>query len=218
MPLVVQLYSTSDTETYIALVVCNMRGEFNLTCSVKYGPTSTWGVPGTVYLAGVPCRRVKQRRIEQGQFPFTLTTHWVTLDQTPLHQAVSTAPAVGVATTDYRRADQIAFSDQTGIWWVILRQEKVKPAGRTEYWRYELIEWALVNADTWQPPVPPPPPPPPLTIFHQIFSIDVRTVSDDVTVPLVDTNPVNGVAKTLGSVKYNRDPSAMADVVDPIGR
>ena len=46
----------------------------------------------------------------------------------------------------------------------------------------------------------------------------VKIVSAAVTVPDVATNPVNVVFKTLAVVKYNRDPSAIADVVDPIGR
>ena len=48
--------------------------------------------------------------------------------------------------------------------------------------------------------------------------MDDKIVSLAVTVPDVATNPVNVVAKTLAVVKYNRVPSAIAVVVDPIGK
>jgi len=63
----------------------------------------------------------------------------------------------------------------------------------------------------------PPPPPPPLTIFHHILSMALKMVSLAVTVPDVATNPSNVVFKTLAVVKYNRVPSAIADVLVPVG-
>jgi hypothetical protein len=50
-------------------------------------------------------------------------------------------------------------------------------------------------------------------MFHQILLNALSTVSAAVTVPSVETNPVNCVDKTRGFVKYKLLQSGINDVV-----
>jgi len=138
-----------------------MRGEFNNTLRVRYGPSSPFGAANFVWITDVPCRFVLQREIDQRQFPFTLSGAWVTLDLIQLHGPTSTSPYLGGVLTNYKAADQVEVSDHAGVWWVVMREERVHPFGRPNYWRYLLMPQDSMINPPWPPPVPPPPPPPP---------------------------------------------------------
>lgn len=161
MPLVVDVDSTSDIRNCYPLVVYVMRGSFNRKFKVKYGPSSVAGPSGTVYANDVMCRKVPQNQVDQYEFPFNLTHYWITVESRRLNGPTYVVPFVGGVRTSYLACDQVEFNDQLGQWWVVCREEKLKPYGEPQYWRYLIFSADLMNVVDWQPPSPPLPPPPP---------------------------------------------------------
>lgn len=138
-----------------------MRGAFIHTYDAYYGPLSTQGAPNTQYVFAQPCRKVSQLKIFQDQFPFTLSTAWMTHDAPSLNGPDVTAPWVPATFSDYLTADQVVISSDPLKRYVYCRSEFVNPVVRPSYWRGLLIDVASLVDPPWLPPVPPPPPPPP---------------------------------------------------------
>ncbi len=138
-----------------------MRGSFNRTMVVRYGQRSLVGPPGVTYASGVPCRRVLQRRIEQGQFDFTLAHHWVTQDTVVLNPPLTSSPYIGAIFTDQLAADEVSFDDDPDVWYSVCRHETISPRHGAEYWRDLVIPTTSIVVPPWPPPVSPPPPPSP---------------------------------------------------------
>jgi len=138
-----------------------MRAPFNTTLGVRYGSRSVVGPPGAVWASDIPCRVVPQTEITQGQFPFTLSSAWVTVDAVRLHGPFTSSPWLGAVFTDQLAADEVSFPGLDGPWFSVQREEDVQPFGRDPYWRYLLVPLSSVVVPPWPPPSPPPPAPPP---------------------------------------------------------
>jgi hypothetical protein len=138
-----------------------MRGAFNNTCDLFYGPHSPYGPPGVQYLSGVPCRFVPQLEILQGDFPLTLTVAWLTTESVEPNIPQYGSVALGEWHADIETADVVAVpSGSTDLYYAI-RRETVTPFGQPSYTRVMLLPADSVNPGHWLPPSPPPPPPPP---------------------------------------------------------
>lgn len=146
---------------------CTVRGAFVHLADIAYGPQSVSGPPGVTYLSGVPCRYVFQNEIDQEQFPFTLSTAWLTLDAVEPNGPWVLTPARGFTWENYWASDRVTVNATGTVSWVVCRVEFVEPFGRDPYWRCLLIDSALLESPPWPPPdilpppVPPPLPPPP---------------------------------------------------------
>jgi len=129
--------------------------------TVSYGPSSPYGPPGVVYASDIPCRAVPQTEIDQLQFPFSLSSYWITFDAFELHGPAYVVPLLGQVLTDYKTADVVEVSDVASGPGLIMRKEYVHPYGETPYWRCLVEPLSTVVSPPWPPPSPPVPPPPP---------------------------------------------------------
>lgn len=145
----------------VLLRLYTMRGTFNKTFTVRYGPRSLAGPPGVTYGVEIACRRVPQTRIFQHQFDFSLSGFWVTEDTVRLNTPFVSSPYLGAFFTDQYAADEVAFSDNPGVWYSVCREEEVHPYVGADYWRYLLVPVASFATPPWLPPTSPPPPPDP---------------------------------------------------------
>lgn len=148
-----------------------MRGGFDKECAFIFGPRSPFGVPGTVRLSPVPCRKVEQVEISQMQFPYTLANHWVTFDLLVPNVPLTYTPFIGITYEDWCQADVVVFLDDVDVGYLALRAEEIVPDEGGPYWRALLVPLAALEVPPWPPlaplpPLPPlPPPPPPATYF-----------------------------------------------------
>lgn len=131
-----------------------MRGSFDRTCTVRYGPRSVSGPPSVVYASDQLCRKVVQVPISQLQSPLDLSTHWLTIDNFRLNGPLVNSSWGGQVSTDYLAADQVAFPDFPALWFIVCREELVQPFGRPAYWRYLLIPELSAESPPWPPPGP----------------------------------------------------------------
>lgn len=138
-----------------------MRGAFNVTMEVRYGPRSTAGPPGVTYAVGIPCRRVAQTRLFQGQFDFSLSSAWVTQDTVVLNPPSVSSPWLGAMFTDQMAADEVAFSDFPTFWFTVCRHEEMNPPRGADYYRDLIIPVTSIAVPPWLPPTPLPGPPVP---------------------------------------------------------
>lgn len=146
-----------------------MRGAFDRLCNVFHGLRSVTGPPGVQFAADVPCRIVEQREIGQRQFPFDLSTSWITLDELQLAGPNVLPPWDGATYSDYAAADVVSLTASIDDGYVVCRSERVTPVGGVPYWRYLLVPLWMLGPPTWRPlsplpadpgPLPVPPPPP----------------------------------------------------------
>lgn len=128
-----------------------MRGSFNNELAVRYGPRSTVGPPGVTYAVGIPCRRVPQTRLSQGQFDFTLANHWVTQDTVVFNPPAVSSPWLGAFLTDQLAADEVSFADAPGDWYSVCRHEEVEPDVGPDYRRDMIIPVHRLEFPWWLP-------------------------------------------------------------------
>jgi len=143
-----------------------VRGQFNKTCAFVYGPRSPFGVPGTVRLSPVPCRKVEQVEITQMQPPYDLSMYWATFDLVVPNVPITYTPFIGITYEDWCQADVIVFLDDTEVGFLAVRAEQIVPDEGGAYWRTLLVPLAALEVPPWPPlaplpPLPPSPPPPP---------------------------------------------------------
>lgn len=132
------------------------RGEYDRTYDVYYGATSTAGTPGTLYLAGQPCRVVFQDRIQQLEFPNSLSAFWMTYAGPSFNMSNQVNLVAQVYSFDFGSADVLAIPSGNVPTWTVLRSEKVTPMSGLPYYRVLIVPTAEIPT-----PIPPPPPPPP---------------------------------------------------------
>lgn len=160
-----------------------MRGGFNNTLAVRYGPRSVAGVPGDIWAVDIPCRRVAQIEISQDQLPFDLSEVWVTFDELDVNGPMSVSPFLGAVFTDYMTADQVSFADAPGVWYAVCRAERVVPPLAPPYWRYMLIPDDWFAVPPWPEPKPIPPAPPGLdTVGVSVEGVQNLDTDDDPTI------------------------------------
>src|ERR1700753_3010748 len=121
-----------------------MRGSFNRTGDLYYGPRSLAGPPGVMYASDVSCRLVKQVHIDQEQFPFDLTDYWLTLDELEPHGPLTTSPELGSVYTDYYASDEVIVHDDDQGACLMVRKEMVGPIDSPLYWRCLLLPLSKV--------------------------------------------------------------------------
>lgn len=140
-----------------------MRGSFNKTCDLWYGPLSVAGPPGALWAANVPCRLVPQLRIFQYEFPFTLAGHWVTLDAFEPNIPTTVSPGEWITADQWQQADRVSIPSGAPKGYFVCRKERIVPRVGAAYWRVMVIPLAALAIPPWLPPSPyPPVPPPPL--------------------------------------------------------
>lgn len=128
------------------------RRPFNNTMSVKYGPTSTVGTPGSTYRTGVQCRPVYQEQIVQEEYPNDLSMYWITYSLPLLNFVQSTPMVGGQRIQDFNTADRLTFGSVLSGEYTALRSERVYSTGGPSYGR------ALICLSSDFPPAPVNPP------------------------------------------------------------
>lgn len=167
-----------------------MRGAFDSEVAVYYGPESPYGTPDALRQDEVPARVVPQRQIEQFQFPFNLSSVWVTLDELVPNGPQTKALQNGWTFDNYFTADQVVISSLPDLRFICARVEEVAPFDRPIYWRCLLLPVIAGVIPGWLPPSdcpcvsPPPPPPAPGPICCEAFGLTadvpyVREASTD---------------------------------------
>lgn len=140
-----------------------MRGAFNTTCNVFYGPESPYGPPNVQYAATVPCRLVPQTEIDQDDFPLSLTEAWLTVEalapNTPKYQSSS----LGEWHARIYTSDVLSVLSWPLNNWYAIRREYMFGPDQMPYWRVALLSTLKVRYPDWLPPSPPPPPGPATT-------------------------------------------------------
>lgn len=139
------------------------RAPFNASTDWYYGPHSTAGTPGTPYAVATPSRIVKQEQILQFDWPYYISTAWITLDAHEPNLPEFHSPALWYLGADWLEADRVALAPFADPDWFCMRKELLAPYLGASYWRVLVGKVADVITPPWPPqssyPYPTPPPP-----------------------------------------------------------
>lgn len=86
------------------------RAPYNTTCSIKYGPLSVFGTPGTVWRSGVPCRLITADRIVQYGQASLVPTAYLTMDSFASFPLQYTVSAGGLRTLHIKAGYEFAIA------------------------------------------------------------------------------------------------------------
>jgi hypothetical protein len=129
--------------------------------TLAHGPRSLTGPPWDLIAEDVPCRLVPQYHIYQDQFPFDLSTQWMTIDEYAPTGPMIWTNAIGIVYTDYLAADMVIQQDPSFRRYMVCRREELLGVEVGPYWRYLLIPLLWFSDPQWLPRSPLPPAPPP---------------------------------------------------------